>query len=73
MVLQNSKIYEDNEQANKRSFPPFKIAIHDPLSIGKALKCNITTGPLILSNPYNPINPNCQKHSITIGKLFSID
>ena len=49
MVLQNSRIYEDSQQTDVRTFPPFKIAIHDPMSIGDLRRSGVEVEPGYIS------------------------
>ena len=38
-------MYEDRQQDNVRSFPPFKITIHDPMSIGDLRRSGVELEP----------------------------
>ena len=49
VVLQSSKIYEDSQQTGVRTFPPFKVAIHDPMSIGDLRRSGVEVEPGYIS------------------------
>ena len=49
VVLQNSKMYEESQSDGVRTFPPFKIAIHDPMSIADLRRSGVEVEPGYIS------------------------